>query len=58
MPEVRSVADGIQLERIAALRPDRNVALLSTIDQGEYEPLARIWPRPPNTPTWAYRGGH
>ncbi len=52
------MADGIQLERIAALRPDRNVALLSTIDQGEYEPLARIWPRPPNTPTWAYRGGH
>lgn len=43
-PEVLSFADGIQFERIAALKPDLILALYSGLTQEDYDTLAKIAP--------------
>lgn len=48
-PEVLSLADGLQLDRIAALRPDLIVATNAGVDADTYEKLSAIAPTLPQT---------
>ena len=48
-PEVLSLADGIQLDRIAALRPDLIVATNAGVDADTYEKLSAIAPTLPQS---------
>ena len=43
-PEMLKDLDGIQYEKIAALRPDVIIALYSDLTKGEYDKLSRIAP--------------
>ncbi len=68
LPEVLSIADGFEFERIAALRPDLIVGLLGGPEtRGDYDKLARIapivtqpagLPPPPSTATRPRRFRH
>jgi iron complex transport system substrate-binding protein len=51
-PELLTNTDGIQFEKIAALRPDVIVALYSDLEKGDYEKLSQI------APTVAPPAGH
>jgi iron-siderophore transport system substrate-binding protein len=54
-PEVLSFTDGIQFERIAALRPDLILAVYSGLTQKEYDTLSKIAPtvaQPPGQVDW------
>src|SRR5215208_8153364 len=54
-PEVLSFTDGIQFERIAALRPDLILAVYSGLTQKEYDTLSKLAPtvaQPPGQIDW------
>jgi iron complex transport system substrate-binding protein len=48
-PEVLSLADGIQIDRIAALKPDLIVAINAGVDQDTYTKLSEIAPTIPQS---------
>src|SRR6185436_17073350 len=54
-PEVLSFTDGIQFEKIAALRPDLILAVYSGLTQKEYDTLSKLAPtvaQPPGQVDW------
>jgi iron-siderophore transport system substrate-binding protein len=54
-PEVLSFTDGIQFERIAALRPDLILAVYSGLTKKEYDTLSKLAPtvaQPPGQVDW------
>jgi iron complex transport system substrate-binding protein len=48
-PEVLDLADGIQIDKIAALRPDLIVAINAGVDQNTYDALSKIAPTIPQS---------
>lgn len=56
LPEVLDFTDGLQFERIAALRPDLILAIYSGLSKQDYEKLSAIAPtvaQPPGQIDWA-----
>src|SRR3954469_9058016 len=54
-PEVLSFTDGIQVERVAAQRPDLILAVYSGLDKKDYDTLSKIAPtvaQPPGQVDW------
>ncbi len=52
LPEVLTETDGIQIEKVAALKPDLIVAMYSGLKQEDYTTLSKLAPviaQPPNT---------